>query len=131
MKVLIVDPDWRFAQQASSFLESHAHLAVHQPKPAMALVQSERWQPDLVIIGSELAESGIIEAIGRLKDRPAILLTGWMDRYDLAWRAWQRGGDELLMKPLMKIEELQEAMITALENAVVGVRRAGPTAASA
>ena len=30
---------------------------------------------------------------------PFMLLTGWLDRYDRVWRAWQRGGDELLIKP--------------------------------
>lgn len=131
MKVLIIDPDWRFAQQATSFLESHAHLVVHQPKSLLALAQVQHWHPDLVILASELAETGLIEAIQRLNDRPAVLLTGWMDRYDLAWRAWQRGGDELLMKPLFKAKELHEAIVTALENAAVGIRQEKPKAASA
>ena len=131
MKVLIIDPDWRFAQQATSFLESHAHLVVHQPKPLLALAQVQHWHPDLVILASELAETGLIEAVQRLNDRPAILLTGWMDRYDLAWRAWQRGGYELLMKPLFKAEELHKAIVTALENAAIGIRQEKPKAASA
>ena len=131
MKVLIADPDWRFAEQATSYLESHAHLVVYQPKPTLAIAQVQRWQPDLVIVASELADSGILEAIHRVKDRPALLLTGWMDRYDVAWRAWQRGGDELLMKPLFKADELQETIITALENASLGIRRQKPAVASA
>ena len=131
MKVLIADPDWRFAEQATSYLESHAHLVVYQPKPTLAIAQVQRWQPDLVIVASELADSGILEAIHRIKDRPALLLTGWMDRYDVAWRAWQRGGDELLMKPLFKAEELQETIITALENASLGIRHQKPSVASA
>ena len=131
MKVLIVDPDWRFAHQMTSYLESHAHLAVHQPKPEPALAQTEHWRPDLVVIAAELCDSGIIEAISEMSDRPAILLSGWMDRYDIAWRAWQRGGDELLMKPIFKVQELHEAVVTALENAAAGVRRNGPTAATA
>ncbi|MHC4985051.1 MAG: response regulator [Planctomycetota bacterium] len=131
MKVLIADPDWRFAEQATSYLESHAHLVVYQPKPTLAITQVQRWQPDLVIVAAELADSGVIEAIHRIKDRPALLLTGWMDRYDVAWRAWQRGGDELLMKPLFKADELQETIITALENASLGIRRQKPAVASA
>jgi len=123
MKVLIADTDWQFAKQASAFLEGHAHLVVYQPKPDLALLQCDRWQPDLVILGAELADTGILDAIQRKKDRPAVLLTGWMDRYDIAWRAWQRGGDELLMKPLFAVEELHESIVTALENAVVGTRR--------
>lgn len=131
MKVLIADPDWRFAEQVTSYLESHAHLVVYQPKPTLAIAQVQRWQPDLVIVAAELADTGIVEAIHRIKDRPAVLLTGWMDRYDIAWRAWQRGGDELLMKPLFKADELQETIITALENASLGIRRQKPAAASA
>jgi len=131
MKVLIVDPDWRFAQQATSFLESRAHLVVHQPKVPLALTQTQRWQPDLIIVAAELAETGVLEALDRIKGRPAVLLTGWMDRYDIAWRAWQRGGDELLMKPVLRLDDLHECIITALENAAAGIRHSHPRAASA
>lgn len=120
MKVLIVEPDWRFSEQATEYLESHAHLVVHQQKPAEAIGKADHWQPDLVIIASELAETGIIEALSQILPRPAVLLTGWMDRYDVAWRAWQRGGDDLLIKPIFKVEELQEAIVTAMENATAG-----------
>ena len=106
-------------------------MVAYQPKPTLAIAQVQKWRPDLVIVASELADSGVIEAIGRLKERPAVLLTGWMDRYDIAWRAWQRGGDELLMKPLFKADELQEAIITALENAAIGIRHEKPSVASA
>jgi len=120
MKVLIVEPDWRFLEQATEYLESRAHLVVHQQKPAEAIGKADHWQPDLVIVASELAETGILEALSQILPRPAVLLTGWMDRYDVAWRAWQRGGDDLLIKPVFKVEELQEAIVTAMENAAAG-----------
>lgn len=122
MKVLIVEPDWRFSQQATEYLESHAHLVVHQLKPAEAIGKADHWHPDLVIVASELAETGILEALSQLDSPPAVLLTGWMDRYDIAWRAWQRGGDELLMKPLFNTGELHLAIVTALQNAAAGTR---------
>ena len=53
-----------------------------------------------------------------------------MDRYDRAWRAWQTGGDELLMKPVFTSAELHQAIVTALENAAAGCRTR-PTAATA
>jgi len=121
MKILIVEPDWSFSQQATEYLESRAHLVVHQSRPAEAIGKADHWQPDLVIVASEMAETGILEALSQLDRPPAILLTGWMDRYDAAWRAWQRGGDELLIKPVFKVAELQEAIVTALENAATGV----------
>lgn len=122
MKVLIVDADWRFATHASRYLESRAHLVVHQSSGEQALDQAQRWQPDLVIVAAELAQTGIMEALGRLNPQPAVLLTGWMDRYDIAWRAWQRGGDELLMKPLFNTAELHLAIVTARQNAAAGTR---------
>ena len=132
MKVLIVDPDWRFARQASQFLESHAHLVVHQSQAARALEQAARWQPDLVILAAEFAEQGLLEPITSLPGRPAVLLTESMDRYDRAWRAWQQGGDELLMKPVFCSDEIRQAVSTALENAASGTRHSShSTSASA
>ena len=132
MKVLIVDTDWRFATYASRYLESRAHLVVHQTSGQEALGQAHRWQPDLVMVAADLAQTGIIEALARLNPRPAVLLTGSMDRYDIAWRAWQRGGDELLMKPLFNSSELHLAIVTALQNAAAGTRTSRmPAAASA
>ena len=122
MKVLLVDADWRFAKQACDYLEDHAHLVVHYTTAGKALKQAEHWHPDLVIVDVELAQTGILEKLCRVEPQPAVLLTGWMDRYDIAWRAWQRGGDELLMKPIFSAEELHIAIVTAMENAAAGTR---------
>ncbi len=130
MKVLIADPDWRFARQASSHLESRAHLVINQADTDEALNRAEQWQPDLVIMAAELAEKGLMKSIYALSPRPAVLLTEHMERYDRAWRVWQNGGDELLMKPVFRAEELHEAIVTAMENATTG-RITRPTAASA
>ena len=130
MKVLIADPDWRFARQATGYLEAHAHLVVRHFSAADVFKQAEHWQPDLVILAAELAEKGLLEELQCLSPCPAILLTEHMDRYDRAWRAWQKGGDELLMKPVFKAEELHEAIIIAMENATTGVR-IRPAAATA
>lgn len=122
MKVLIADPDWRFAQQTESHLEALAHHVVQAPQARQVLSTVRDWQPDLVILSEELAEEGLLEELHAAADRPAVLLVGWMDRYDRAWRAWQRGGDELLMKPLLQRDELHQAIVAALENATAGVR---------
>jgi len=131
MKVLIVDPDWRFAQQAGSYLEKFAHLVVHQTAGDQAIAQAEHWRPDLVVLAAELAADGLLEGLCRLSPRPAVLLTEHMDRYDRAWRVWQKGGDELLMKPVFTHDDLHLAVVTALENAAAGVRRRRQRAASA
>ncbi len=120
MKVLIVEPDWRFTQKATSFLETHGHHVVLQPTACEALDRTRHWQPDLVIVAAELGETGLLESLHKLQPRPAVLLTGWMDRYDIVWRAWQKGGDDLLIKPMLRIEDLHEAIVSARENAVVG-----------
>ena len=130
LKVLIADPDWRFSRQASHYLESRAHLVVRRPDPAEALDQARHWQPELVILAAEIAEKGLLRDLGNLPSRPAVLLTEHMDRYDRAWRAWQIGGDELLMKPVFSAEELHQAIIIALENAAAGARLR-PVAATA
>lgn len=122
MKVLVVEPDWRFARMASAYLESHAHLVVQEVRLDDALRRVAHWQPDLVIVAAELAEESFVELLSDIDPRPAVLLTGWLDRCDIAWRAWQKGGDELLMKPVFSTDELHEAIVTALENAAVGRR---------
>ena len=124
MKVLLADGDWDFARKATSYLESHAHLVVHHDTTAEALAQAERWKPDLAIVSAELAEDGLLEPLQLIAPRPAILLTGWMDRYDRVWRAWQRGGDELLMKPMLSLSELSAAIVATLESAATGGRTA-------
>jgi DNA-binding response OmpR family regulator len=129
MNVLIVDPDWHFTQQAMATLERKGSVVLAQPDPAHALNQACAWRPDVVIVAAELAGSGIIEDLAALPQRPGVLLTGWMDRTDRVWRAWQRGGDELLMKPLLDPAELHPAIVAALESAATGERTA--TAASA
>jgi len=131
MKILIADPDWNFARQASNYFESHAHLVVHETEARTALDRAESWRPDLVIVSGDLAESGLIEAIRGQDDRPAILLTDQMSRFDRAWRAWQHGGDDLLFKPLLHSSELHVALVTALENSVCPRRREMPAAPAA
>jgi len=130
MKVLIADPDWRFAKNATSFLESRAHLVVHHTRHDEAIETARHWRPDLAIVSEELCDTGLIKQLYSLQPRPAVLLVGWMDRYDRIWRAWQRGGDELLVKPIFSSKELLEAIVSAMENAVTG-RRGRTAAASA
>jgi len=133
LKVLVVEPDWRFAQTATNYLESHAHHVVQESAAEAALERARHWMPDLVILAAELAEGGLLAKLQRLPQRPAVLLTGWLDRYDVAWRAWQIGGDELLIKPVFHLGELHQAIVTALENAAACTRDVGrrPKAASA
>ena len=132
MKVLIADPDWRFSQQVCSYLETHAHLVVSESRPTEALDRIKHWGPDLIVLSVEVAEEEFMNSLYALHPRPAVLLTGWMDRYDLAWRAWQRGGDEMLMKPVFRTDELHEAIVTAMENAAAGTRAGShPSAAAA
>ena len=120
MKILIVDADWRFVRQATDYLESRAHLVAHQNQVSAAMIQANRWQPDLVILAAELADDRLVNSLSSSPNPPAVLLTEHMDRYDRAWRAWQRCGHELLMKPLFKSQDLQDAVTNALENAVMG-----------
>jgi len=132
MKVLIADPDWRFAEQAMDYLESRAHLVVRKAQADEALAHAEHWQPDLVMVAAELAQDGLLASLAKLPQAPAVLLTGWMDRFDRVWQAWQHGGHELLMKPVFAAEEIHSAIVTAMENAAAGTRAPSrPEAATA
>lgn len=131
MKVLLVDNDWRFVQQATSYLESRAHLVVHQPQPKEALAKAEHWQPDLVVLSAQTAQKGVLAGLAKMKDRPAILLTGYLDQYHVVWQAWQQGGDDVLIKPVMSGQEFHLAVVTALENRAAGNRKPRTRRASA
>lgn len=132
MKVLILDADWRFVQQATTYFEGHAHLVVHHTRADQALAKAKHWQPDLVIVSAEYAaDATFINSLYSESPRPAVLLTEHMHRFDRAWRIWQRCGDELLMKPVFKAEELHQAVVAALENAASGAGARRTMAASA
>jgi DNA-binding response OmpR family regulator len=127
MKVLILDADWHFLQQARDFLESRGHLTCHITEPAQAVAKAEHWRPDLVVVSTELKGCGdgdLLERLSLLEPRPAILLTANLDRFAQAWRAWQKGGDEVLFKPLLHPSELHVAIVTALENSLCPQGRA-------
>jgi CheY-like chemotaxis protein len=120
MRILIIDADWHFVSQATNYLESRAHLVVHQNQVGAALAQVNHWQPDLVVLAAELADDRLVNALWNSFNPPAVLLTEHVDRFDRAWRTWQKCGHELLMKPVCKSQELQDAIVKAMENAVVG-----------
>lgn len=122
MKVMIVDSDWRFAQQATGYLESRAHLVVHQPRAKDVLAHVQHWQADLLILSADQCQGVLLKSLMSMKDRPAVLLTGQLDQYDRVWRAWQTGGDEVLIKPTLSSSEFQAAVTMALENRVLGTR---------
>lgn len=121
MKIIIVDSDWRFVSKATRYFESFADAVLQQS--AFSLVsQAETWQPDLVILAAEYATENLLESLQTISPRPAVLITEHMSRYDRAWAAWQRGGDELLMKPVFKSQDLREAVQVAMQNAAVNPR---------
>jgi len=122
MKVLIVDPDQHFCEMATKYLESHAHLTVTTADTADALAQVRGWQADLVIVAGEVVDRAFMNSLYGMRPRPAVLVTEHLDSFGRAWRVWQMGGDELLMKPVLRAAELHEAIVTALENAAAGVR---------
>jgi chemotaxis response regulator CheB len=99
---------------------SHGHQVMSEPLADEATDLVIRWRPDVLVLSSESAESGdgeILHRIQQLEPRPAILLTGQLDRFDAAWRAWRQGGDELLLKPVIHVWELHTAIIGAIESA--------------
>jgi two-component system, LytTR family, response regulator AlgR len=120
LKVLICDTDQRFVSRAERFLASHGHQVVTEQLPDTALELARSWKPDVLVLSSEAADQQADSFMHELRDlnpRPAILLTGQLDRFDAAWRAWRKGADELLLKPVLHAWEIHTAILAAIEAA--------------
>jgi DNA-binding response OmpR family regulator len=120
LKVLICDTDQRFVERATRFLSGHGHQVMSEPLPSEAADLAARWRPDVVVVASEAAicdNSLLVKELHRISPRPAILLTGQLDRFHAAWQAWRSGGDELLLKPVLQAWEIHTAIIAAIGNA--------------
>lgn len=129
MRVLMVEADWTFEAKAVGYFESRGDLVVrHSPETAVRHAQT--WQPDVVILAAEHASEDVLNGLRTLPARPAILITEHMSRFDRAWRAWQLGGDELLMKPVFHTRELHDAIVIAMERAALNVAPASATMAA-
>ena len=136
MKILVVDSDWQFLRKTRDLLEPHGHHIVHEADPDQALRQSLKWCPDVIMVSTEYescCDGALLSDFSRLRPRPAILLTSAMTDFDRAWRSWQRGGDDVLFKPLLHSSELHTAIMSARQNALCPSRRpaARPLAMSA
>lgn len=132
LKVLICDGDWRFVDRATRFLASHGHQVMSEALPSEAADLASHWRPDVVVLASESADGAneqIISQLRRISPRPALLLTGQLDRFDAAWRAWQRGADELLLKPVINAWELHTAIIGAINAASPAAKAASAISA--
>jgi DNA-binding response OmpR family regulator len=131
MKVLLVESDFRFARQVGEYLEARAHHVSSESTQTGVMERVSHWRPDLVILSADIAEQGVLASLQALPDRPAVLLTEHMDRYDRAWRAWQLGGDDLLLKPILSYEDLRAGIMMALQNWASGWRKMRAVRASA
>ncbi|MBN1555577.1 MAG: hypothetical protein JXA11_12600 [Phycisphaerae bacterium] len=118
MRIMMVESDWDFESKAIGYFESRADMVVRQT-PASAVKQAQTWQPDVVILAAEHADEELLNGLRALPARPAIVITEHMSRFDRAWRTWQLGGDELLMKPLFHARELHDAIIIAMNRAAL------------
>jgi len=126
MKVLIVDLDHQFFNQARDLLESRGHHVLQEAHTDLALQRAQAWRPDVVFVNAELADvaGGVFLAeLESIRPRPAVVLTSTLMRFDKAWQAWQHGGDEVLFKPLLQPSELHVAVLTARKNTLLPRRR--------
>lgn len=136
MKILVADPDWHFLRQVREHLEPMGHSVVHEAGPDGAVSRAARWKPDIVMVSAEMPECSdgdLLAALEGVQPRPAVVLTASLEKFSEAWRAWQRGGDELIIKPVLHPSELHVALLIALKNTVTPRERAAapPLAKSA
>ena len=75
MRTLIIDADDRFARQARTYLEDHAHHVVVAGDSTGLSTTLARWRPHLVIIDVESAEGGALDLLAAAPCQPAVLLT--------------------------------------------------------
>jgi DNA-binding response OmpR family regulator len=127
MRVIIVESDRQFAEKAATYFEGHGDQVINE-SPTTLIDRLRHWQADLLLLSAESATEELMNAIRALRAGPAILLSEHMSRFQRAWSAWQRGGHELLMRPIFHAYELREAVTVALENAAVGTRGRTPQA---
>lgn len=133
MKVLIIDSEQRFVSQAQKVLESQGHQVLAESSVREALGRTRQWKPDAVVVDCETpqcCDGQLLAGLAAAGNYPAVVLTASLDRFDAAWRAWQRGGDELVFKPLIHRDELHQALLTAKQSSLCG-RRAKPFAQAA
>ena len=126
MKILVVDSDWQFLCKTRDILEPRGHYIVHEDDPERALRRSLKWRPDVIMVSTEYescCDGNLLGDLSRLKPRPAVLLTSALTDFDKAWRAWQRGGDEVLCTPMLHTSELHVAIMIARQNALCPSRR--------
>ena len=128
MRIMIVESDWHFEIKAIQYFEARADLVVRRT-PDAALQCAQSWQPELVILAAGYVNESLIAGLRALSVPPAILITEHMSRFDQAWRAWQVGGDELLMKPVFHVRELHEAVMQAMERAAINNDKTAATLA--
>jgi len=126
MKVLIVDSDWYFVNQASGILESKGYHVVEEGNPVEALERAQQLRPDVILVNVELEEvcqGEMLDRLGEILPKPAVVLVSVLERFDKAWQAWQKGGHEVLFKPILHPSELHVAIFNARQNAVNPQRR--------
>jgi len=117
LRILICDADQKFVQAAERILGSEGHSIVAEADLCKAARLVLKNTPDVVVLPSEFANDPnadlIIEIIHHLTPRPAVLLTIQMARFDIARKAWLKGADSSLFKPILREQELKTAIDSA------------------
>ena len=117
LRILICDADREFVQAAERILGAEGHTVVAEADLCKATRLALKSAPDVIVLPSEFADNPnadlITALIHRLTPRPAILLTIRMARFDLARKAWQKGADGTLFKPILEDQELKREIARA------------------
>ncbi|MGC9457338.1 MAG: hypothetical protein ACP5DC_07410 [Halothiobacillaceae bacterium] len=120
LTILVCDPDAEFVRGAGDALRAAGHHVLVAPDRSRAMGLLLGGKPQVVIVPSEAfnrPESEHMAAfIHGLPDRPAVIITMTLGRFDLAQQAWQLGADEAVFKPLLDDTELTDAVNRAMDK---------------
>ncbi len=76
-RVLILDPDQRFARLLGSYLVANGWQAKHVDEPRMALARMEKLAPDLIcieLVGPEPSGFDFVALLKRLPSAPPVVI---------------------------------------------------------
>ncbi|HEV56074.1 MAG TPA: response regulator [Phycisphaerales bacterium] len=120
LTILNCDPDVEFMRRAGDALRAAGHHVLVAPDRSKAIELLLGGRRGVVIVPSVAfnrpESEHLAPFIHGLPERPAVIITMTLGRFDLAQQAWQLGADEAVFKPLLDDTELTDAVNRAMDK---------------